>query len=62
MECPNCGLENPDTAILCDCGYDFIEKPEVKTEKHIPWWLQIILVLLAFLAIIIGKFLAILLL
>jgi hypothetical protein len=21
--CPRCGLTNPDTAIWCDCGYDF---------------------------------------
>ena len=23
MDCPDCGLINPDTAIRCDCGYDF---------------------------------------
>jgi hypothetical protein len=23
MECPNCHLENPPTAINCDCGYNF---------------------------------------
>ena len=23
MECPNCGLINPDNAQRCDCGYDF---------------------------------------
>jgi hypothetical protein len=23
MECPNCHLINPDTALRCDCGYDF---------------------------------------
>jgi len=23
MECPNCGLINPDTAERCDCGYSF---------------------------------------
>jgi hypothetical protein len=23
MECKNCGLLNPDTAMRCDCGYDF---------------------------------------
>lgn len=22
-ECPHCRLENPDSAELCDCGYDF---------------------------------------
>ena len=21
MKCPNCGLEHPETAIRCDCGY-----------------------------------------
>lgn len=23
MKCPNCGLINPETALRCDCGYDF---------------------------------------
>ena len=23
MDCPHCGLINPDTAQRCDCGYDF---------------------------------------
>jgi hypothetical protein len=23
MDCPNCGLVNPETAQRCDCGYDF---------------------------------------
>jgi Flp pilus assembly protein TadB len=31
MDCPRCGLVNPDTAERCDCGYDFqskkVEKP-----------------------------------
>ena len=31
MKCPNCKLENPDSEIRCDCGYDFqtgeIKKP-----------------------------------
>ena len=29
MNCPICGLFNPDTAVRCDCGYDFPSK-EVK--------------------------------
>jgi hypothetical protein len=23
MRCPKCGLENPESAVWCDCGYDF---------------------------------------
>ena len=23
MKCPNCGLINPESALSCDCGYDF---------------------------------------
>jgi len=26
IECPNCGLTNPTSAIRCDCGYDFVSK------------------------------------
>jgi hypothetical protein len=26
MNCPRCGLINPETAQHCDCGYDFISK------------------------------------
>ena len=26
MNCPRCGLVNPETAQRCDCGYDFISK------------------------------------
>ena len=26
MNCPLCGLINPETAQRCDCGYDFINK------------------------------------
>ena len=34
MKCPNCGLENPSSALRCDCGYDF-EKKQVE-RKQIP--------------------------
>ena len=26
MKCPNCGLMNPDSAMRCDCGYDFVSQ------------------------------------
>ena len=26
MKCPNCGLENPESALRCDCGYNFSNK------------------------------------
>ena len=39
MECPICGLINPDSAQRCDCGYDFltqiIKKPYVKPTSKI---------------------------
>ena len=28
LDCPKCGLVNPPTAVLCDCGYNF------KTRQH----------------------------
>ena len=28
MKCPYCGLENPDTALKCNCGYVFREYRE----------------------------------
>jgi hypothetical protein len=31
MKCPHCGLFNPDTALHCDCGYDFDKKLVGKT-------------------------------
>ena len=32
MKCPNCGLINPDTAMRCDCGYNF-ETTAIDAEK-----------------------------
>jgi hypothetical protein len=33
MQCPNCGLFNPDSAQRCDCGYDFQSKKMVVVNK-----------------------------
>ena len=37
MQCPNCGLLNPASALRCDCGYDFASgsvQPSYLTEKE----------------------------
>ncbi len=26
MKCPNCSLINPESALRCDCGFDFVSK------------------------------------
>ena len=31
MECPACGLLNPDSAELCDCGYSFATQRRERT-------------------------------
>jgi hypothetical protein len=33
MNCPRCGLINPETAQRCDCGYDFISESVEKTHS-----------------------------
>ncbi len=32
MKCPLCGLENPESAMQCDCGYYFIKPKETTTK------------------------------
>jgi hypothetical protein len=29
MRCPKCGLENPESAVWCDCGYNFTTGKQV---------------------------------
>ncbi len=37
MNCPKCGLINPETALRCDCGYDFkFKMPSLKELLDIP--------------------------
>ena len=42
MECPICGMENPQTSSHCNCGYDFhagidhLREPPVKGAATIP--------------------------
>jgi hypothetical protein len=37
MECPHCGLINPDTALRCDCGHQFGPPPPPTAERPPPW-------------------------
>lgn len=34
MECPKCGLFNTDSAIVCDCGYQFRPNPDSDTSPN----------------------------
>jgi uncharacterized membrane protein YvbJ len=34
MRCPECGLENPKEAQLCDCGHEFKEGDQGMTDKE----------------------------
>jgi hypothetical protein len=36
MKCPKCGLENPPTAVWCDCGYDFQKQAMRPAEQTNP--------------------------
>jgi hypothetical protein len=44
MECPNCHLINPDTALRCDCGYDFasglVTSPPDREDRRLMLWRQ----------------------
>ena len=47
MDCPKCGLINPDTAMRCDCGYDF-KTGAMKTsysQQKLPYWVKGLVVL-----------------
>ena len=35
MKCPNCGLINPESALHCDCGYNF-ESSRIDEEAKLP--------------------------
>ena len=47
MKCPTCRLVNPDTALRCDCGYDFqsgkMEQPYHDGKTSIPRWVGVVL-------------------
>lgn len=49
MKCPTCRLINPDTALRCDCGYDFqshkMEQPYHDGKTSIPPWIIVVLVI-----------------
>jgi hypothetical protein len=34
-DCPMCGLVNPDTSRLCDCGYDFYGGSEALRQVNV---------------------------
>jgi len=34
MKCPECGLYNPDTAMVCDCGHRFGMSNNVPKHRH----------------------------
>jgi len=35
MKCPNCRLENPPTAMWCDCGYVFKKRKVDPSLKYV---------------------------
>ena len=58
VECPRCGLFNPDTAQRCDCGYDF-ETCAVKSayfKQELPREFKTYLILAIALNVLAGAF------
>lgn len=51
MKCPTCRLINPDTALRCDCGYDFqsgkMERPYHDVKTPMPAWIVAVLAIQA---------------
>ena len=49
MKCPNCKLINPETALRCDCGYDFqsgkMKAPYFVDVAAMPAWVGILLLM-----------------
>jgi hypothetical protein len=35
LECPRCGLINPDGAETCDCGYSFTGRPSFRSRVEV---------------------------
>jgi len=50
--CPTCGLLNPDTSLLCDCGFPFTQGETVGGPGPHPRWLTISLKIAAYLVVL----------
>lgn len=58
MDCPRCGLINPESAQRCDCGYDFasrsVRTPYSNLRRQLPKEIKTFLILVVVLNIVIG--------